>query len=218
MREALRANLQRMRKMSGFKTQEAFAEVLDVSVETVRNWEQGRTLPEMETLFRICTLLNCDMDYLIGRLESTTHDLDFIKNQTHLSEAAIKKLIKIASYDRATGNSGMLSRLIENENFEYLIALLNSKAGEGDRSFTVDNAQMQVGNQAIIRYERDSVFHEIANELEAFVAPQTDHRMMCRFAYGLFAEGKLTEQQLQDVIEHFDRGDFDYSPPKNESH
>jgi|GEM_PF-6911789 len=210
--ESLRSNLQKTRKKKGYKTQEAFAEALDVSVETVRNWEQGRALPELGTLFRICTLLDCDVDYLIGRLDVPTHDLAFIQSQTRLSEAAIEKLIRIASRDRATGNSKMLSRFIENDNFEYLIALLNSNAGESEKAFSARNAYLQINNQAIVRYERDRVFHEIAQELEVYAEPASNERILYILAYNLFHEGRFTEQQLQDIIEHYDNGDFDYVP------
>ena len=211
-KEALRLNLQKIRKKRGFKTQDALAEALDVSVETVRNWEQGRTLPELGTLYRICSLLDCDIDYLTGRIEAPTHDLAFIQKQTRLSEAAVTKLLDIAFYDRATGNSRTLSRFIENENFKYLIALLGAKTGDGDRAFSAGNAYLRVGNQSLIRYERDSVFHDIANQIEKTIEPETDKQLMYRIAYGLFAEGKLTKQQLQEVIDHYDCGDYNFVP------
>lgn len=73
-------------------TQEKFAEEMDVSIETVRNWEQGRFLPEIGTMFKIADTLDCDLDYLTGRLDKRTHDLQFIHEQTGLSEKAIKRL------------------------------------------------------------------------------------------------------------------------------
>ena len=213
VKESLRRNLQKKRKEKGFKTQSAFAEALEVSVESVRNWEQGRTLPELGTLFHICSLLDCDMDYLIGRLEVPTHDLAFIKTQTRLSEAAIKKILEIAFLDRATGNSKTLSRFIENDNFNYLIALLGARVGDTTQSFAFGNAYLQVADQALVRYERDSVFHDIASQMEKSNEPKTDEEIMYRFAYNLCSEGKITKEQLQNIIEHYDQGDFDYVPP-----
>lgn len=207
-------NLLLARKKKGFRTQEAFAEEMGVAVDTVRNWEQGRTFPEMGTIFRICSSLDCDMDYLIGRLDAPTHDLAFIQEKTRLSEAAVNKLLQIAFYDRATGNSKTLSRFIENDDFGYLIALLNAKIGKGDLSFSTGNAYLQVDQQAIIRHERDSLFHDIAKQMEASAEAVTEQQIMYKLAYGLFAEGRLTEPQLLDVIDHFDRGDYDYSPPQ----
>ncbi len=213
VKESLRLNLQKKRKEKGFKTQNAFAEALEVSVESVRNWEQGRTLPELGTLFNICSLLDCDMDYLIGRLEVPTHDLAFIKTQTRLSEAAIIKILEIAFFDRATRNSRTLSHFIENDNFQYLIALLGAYAEDTTRSVILGNAHLQVTNQSLVRYERDSIFHEIATQMEKSIEPKTNEEMMYSHAYSLFSEGKLTKEQLLNTIEHYDQDDFDYIPP-----
>lgn len=75
-----------------YKTQDAFADALGVSIESVRNWEQGRILPEMGTLFKICDLLGCDLDYLTGRIDYKKHGDQFIHDQTGLSEDAIRRL------------------------------------------------------------------------------------------------------------------------------
>lgn len=88
-------NLKKARKAK-YKTQEKFAEALGCSVETVRNWEQGRTAPETGTLFLIAELLDCDLDYLTGRIERPTHDLEFITDQLGLSEEAVKKIMRMS--------------------------------------------------------------------------------------------------------------------------
>ena len=83
--------LKEARKLK-YKYQQEFADAIGAKVETVRNWEQGWILPEMGTLFKICDILDCDLDYLIGRLEHKTHDVQFIQDYTGLSEKSIKML------------------------------------------------------------------------------------------------------------------------------
>ena len=91
--EALRrARIEYGEKIGQKVTQEKLAEAIDTSVESVRDWEQGRRPPNGENLFRLCELYDCDMDYLIGRIECSTHDIQFIHDQTGLSESAIRKL------------------------------------------------------------------------------------------------------------------------------
>ena len=85
--------LQKIRKQRKIKTQDDFAELLGVSVKSVQYWEQGWKLPETDNLFKIAALLDCDLDYLTGRIDQSTHDLQFIHDQTGLSEDAIKKII-----------------------------------------------------------------------------------------------------------------------------
>jgi DNA-binding XRE family transcriptional regulator len=48
-------------------TQQEFAAILDVSLDTVKNWEQGYNYPSIEMLIRIADLLDCNVDYLLGR-------------------------------------------------------------------------------------------------------------------------------------------------------
>ena len=84
----------RARKNSGY-TQKSFSESFNISIETVKNWEQGRNIPEMETLERLCNFFQCDIDYLLGNIECETHDKQFIHDQTGLSENAINKLLEL---------------------------------------------------------------------------------------------------------------------------
>lgn len=73
-------------------TQEELADRLGVSLKTVMNWEQGQAIPSVETLMDLAEIYDCDLDYLTGRLDQKTHDLQFIHDQTGLSEKAIEKL------------------------------------------------------------------------------------------------------------------------------
>lgn len=84
----------RERKKAGY-SQKSFAEYFDVSLDTVRNWEQGRKVPEIRTIERLCAEFGCEPDYLLGRMESSTHDVQFICDQTGLSEDAVLVLNRL---------------------------------------------------------------------------------------------------------------------------
>lgn len=57
------SNLQFLRKMSGL-TQEALAEKVDVSRQTISKWELDAACPEMNKLIELCDLFHCTMDQL----------------------------------------------------------------------------------------------------------------------------------------------------------
>ncbi len=57
-------NLQHLRRMSGNMTQEALAERLGVSRQTVSKWELDAAQPEMEKAIELCGLFNCTLDNL----------------------------------------------------------------------------------------------------------------------------------------------------------
>lgn len=88
---SLKERLKRARKEAGL-TQADLAEKMGVHIKTVMNWEQGIAEPPLGTLMELTELYHCDLDYLTGRLDQKTHDLQFIHDQTGLSEKAIEKL------------------------------------------------------------------------------------------------------------------------------
>lgn len=57
-------NLQFLRKHHGM-TQEALAEKMDVSRQSVSKWESNSAYPETEAILRLCGLFSCDMDTLL---------------------------------------------------------------------------------------------------------------------------------------------------------
>ena len=59
------SNLQKLRKKENM-SQEALAEKLDVTRQSVSKWESGATYPEMDKLIAICKIFNIDMDTLVN--------------------------------------------------------------------------------------------------------------------------------------------------------
>ncbi len=55
--------LQKLRKMNGL-SQEALAELLDVTRQSVSKWESGTTYPEMDKLLSMCKIFKCSLDDL----------------------------------------------------------------------------------------------------------------------------------------------------------
>ena len=73
-------------------TQESFAESFGVSVDTVKNWEQGRTAPSIDTLIELCDFFECDIDYLFGTLDCKTHDVQFIQEYIEQKKKTIQQI------------------------------------------------------------------------------------------------------------------------------
>ncbi len=59
---------------------------------TVQSWEQGKSTPTAEVLANICDLLECDADYLLGRIPQRTHDITNAHRYTGLSPEALEQL------------------------------------------------------------------------------------------------------------------------------
>lgn len=116
---SLSEGLKRARKEAGL-TQAELTEVLKSKgivghIKTVMNWEQGRVKPSFETLMDLTELYQCDLDYLTGRIDCKTHDLQYIHDQTGLTETAIKRVSSLPESQTA-----LLSALIEHPSFTSL--------------------------------------------------------------------------------------------------
>ncbi len=57
-------NLQHLRHLCGDMTQEALAEKLDVSRQTISQWELDTAQPDMDKAIELCKLFNCTLDNL----------------------------------------------------------------------------------------------------------------------------------------------------------
>ena len=57
-------NLQYLRQLSKDMTQEALAEKLGVSRQTISKWEVDAANPEMDKALEICRIFNCSLDNL----------------------------------------------------------------------------------------------------------------------------------------------------------
>lgn len=126
MKDAFGGKLKEARKKAGYKTQEAFAEAFGCKTESVRNWEQGRTFPEIGTLLRLADFLDCDLDYLIGRIDKPTHDLQFITDELRLSEEAVKKLMKLTPRQLQS-----ISEIIEHPKYGRMTAQISDLKDKG---------------------------------------------------------------------------------------
>ena len=98
------SRLTEMRKKK-YKTKDAFAEVYDAQyndgsksiLATLKNYENPRnpTIPRLDIVDRICSLLDCDVDYLLGRIDYKTHDNQYIATKLLISEEAAEKIIQL---------------------------------------------------------------------------------------------------------------------------
>lgn len=97
---SFKKGFKRARIKNGY-TQKRFSEKFNISIETVKNWEQGRNIPEFKTLEKLCNFFQCDLDYLFDNLDCKDHDTQFIHDETGLSEKSIEQLRFLSLFDSA---------------------------------------------------------------------------------------------------------------------
>lgn len=88
-------NIQKIRKENNL-TQQQLAKKLNTAQSNLCGWEKGKWQPDMESIKKMCEILNCSSDYLIGitSYEKNTNQSKeniFSQEQKNLIEK-IKKL------------------------------------------------------------------------------------------------------------------------------
>lgn len=92
-REGEKRGLKNKRGNPRFLSQPELAHELDISLDTLKNWEQHYNVPDMDTLLKICDSYQCDLDWLFGRIDESTHDIKHISSVTGLSADSTEKII-----------------------------------------------------------------------------------------------------------------------------
>ena len=62
--------IHQLRKLSGM-TQEQLAEKLNVSRQTISKWESDTTMPDLESMVRICRIFQLSLDELVLKEEES---------------------------------------------------------------------------------------------------------------------------------------------------
>ena len=109
--------LQKLRKTK-YKTQDSFAEALYVSDrKTISKWETGETEIPISRLPDICNKLDCDLDYLFGRIDVPKNITSDIMQDTGLSETAVNTIL-------TPEYTTILNVILSDENFKSLLDIL----------------------------------------------------------------------------------------------
>ena len=163
-------NLKKARKNADITTQQAFADKLGVSVDTVSKWEQGVNVPGIETLIKIADICKCDTDYLLGRIDGETHDLCFVQDYTGLSKEAIECLRSFNKEQLSFVNQLITRKSVITKDGEsavrfltfYSMLIRDQKALSDPHNM---NAQLQIaGMQHNVLFEMESFIRELWGE------------------------------------------------------
>lgn len=87
-------------RMQSGLTQEAAAEALGVSRQTISNWENGKTYPNIVSVIKMSDLYDISLDRLLKENSSESGYLDYLNESTDIVESKNKltKIILTAAY------------------------------------------------------------------------------------------------------------------------
>lgn len=121
-REKFSERLRSLRTEKGYTSQKDFASAAGVSSQSINFYEAGKRLPDAETLYNFSNILDCPVDYLIGRSDVKKSEHDDASKKYGLSEAALEYLMDKYSRDKSNSLTLTINTLLENE---YLLELIS---------------------------------------------------------------------------------------------
>ncbi len=205
------------RKAAGYKSQDDLIQQLkeygySISRNTLSKIEQGNTNHyDCELLFLLCEIFDCEMGYLLGEYECKTGRNTDIVNETGLNEDAVNKLLFLNSMNKAHGLSDVLSLFITHPKFIDTLELLSNNADGKCETVSFGKSHFNIDRRAVINSELKDTIINIATDIRK-KHNLDPYSMYYGFAYSLHAQKRITDEQLQEIIEEYDKGNYEFVP------
>lgn len=143
--------IKQRRKQLGL-TQTELAKRLNPGIDNVAHtqvakWEKQGTL-EVDSLIRLCNALDCDMDYLLGGIDTPRRATYDVVQETGLSSDAVDSIIEIKQND-CNEVLDVLSSLLTNKKFWDALSNINyakfaSKGAEREMSDSLKQSLLEL--------------------------------------------------------------------------
>lgn len=136
-KEVFADRLQRRRIACGYKSQAAFAKAFNICFRngaalnetdapsgilgTIKNYENPKHtgMPRLDIVVEMCQLLNCEIDFLLGKIEEPKHIHQEMLDQCGLSNAATDQLVYWKTH--GTRYTEMLNHILTSANFDHAL-------------------------------------------------------------------------------------------------
>lgn len=90
---------------------------------TIKHYENAnhKGSPNLEIVVNLCELLDCDIDYLTGKIDCKKHDIQFIQDTTGLSENTIGNLMHLTTFENGQERLAVIDYLLNDNDFTHFL-------------------------------------------------------------------------------------------------
>lgn len=150
-------------------TMEEMAKTFLTTRQTVRNWQNGETIPDAKSICFIADFFGVTIDYLLGLTEIKSPDSSIrsIGDKTGLSEKAIMRLI-VENHCGSRKQARLASHLILNEKTEELenvLSAIHGNIADGLHSTSYidarDGSTYEVDTKDVLRFIANGLLWEV---------------------------------------------------------
>ena len=128
MSNTLSERIKQRRLLLGYNQPE-FAKIMNISKQTVSNWENGNRTPDAETLSKLSDLFSLSVDFLLGITDIVTPtDINGLQQQlTKKDEKDIEKTLN-RTLEMLENQEGLMlsGELIDEDGFELIKAAIQN--------------------------------------------------------------------------------------------
>ena len=175
---------ERLKAARGKKTQSAVAEHMGFAqYQTIANYEKENATPSLETVLKLCNYYDCDIDFLLGNIDTPHRAAADIKEQTGLSLEAAERMLKWSKSGVAPFATDFISKMIENDN------LMSSLLRAGYEYTRIKNIE-QLNEESDIIDEGGGILLMGKTDALRFLSFEIQ-RLMTEFAYSYFDVEKV---------------------------
>lgn len=204
-------------------TQEEFAKLFNVTSQTVSNWENEKSYPDLQTLIKISDMFEISLDTLMKGDKTMVRkfDKELLQNKyikTSLKVLSVVFIVLIISYGIYTALWYNNKKVCENKFYSTLKEL--GYEYDKESKFNILNyegIQFVIGNQEMPKHR----FHFYARSIDSqipgedvgmrVISPEHDASLYLSNSYGVDSEGnivrgnlskrdKVTYEELKDKI------------------
>ena len=191
------------RKLLG-KSQEELSGDLKVKRSTVGSWENGKTLPSLQTMINMCKMFNCEMGYLLCEegYEEKTRKITDICRETGLSAEAVNLLMEYKK-NGIDFPKNFINEFLLNENLQQeLLNVENTFSTLSTLLFLEDD--IEIGEKAYI--EANRMYSYSISESSSRGEKNTREIAKSIFDSGILSIGKdeLTEKYFEYIVKQWE--------------
>lgn len=186
-----------------------------ISRNTLSKIEQGKSSHyDCELFLIMCEIFECEMGYLLGEYDCKTGRITDISKETGLNPEAIFKLKAILERNGSTRRTDLLNLLINHPQFELLLALIGNKTDIQSDIISFGPTSSVINSRMVINSDLKDTIIKIASDIREGFDHDPDAEFMYNLIYNLRKKGEITEKEYLDIKNHYDQGDFAYSPKR----
>lgn len=180
--------------------------------DRLKQWEYGNNPVSIEWLPSLCDELGVDYGYLFGEYNEHTRVTADIAQGTGLSEKAIEKLVVLRNYNSRDWCMDIFNSVIESESFLSLLTSITEYVTESvdlnviGHGSAVRSTKLNSRDVSALKIQRliFMILDSLINQFESRI----DTRWCYQLLFGMNAENKISDDQLNKAIEKLESGDL----------